>query len=526
MTHSKHCSPPSGLVAVLLGVVTLLAPTAAPVGAQADVPPPDYVFWPPLEPAETFGRAVSTDGTVIAALGTRHVALYARTGEFPTWALQDAFPLWSSAAGGVAVQGERLLVGETTVPAHPQGVARVFRRSGAAWPDEAVLLPSDGAPGDAFGTSVALDGSTAVIGAPSHAGGGAVYVYTRGVTGWTERAVLVADDTVAGDAFGTSVGVSGDVIVVGAPDADVGALADAGAAYTYTGGGASWTERARLVEPGGTAGGNFGISVAADGDTVLVGAPNADTPAAVDAGAAYAFVRSGEAWSLQAQLASPEGESFDLAGWSLDLDGDRAVCGAWFASDPHFGYTWSGKLQTHRRVGGVWSHAGDLYSPTQASGAHMGYSAAVGGDTTVGGAPYQGNGSLHVFSVGIDLPPWLDLGYGLAGAGGVPSLVGSGTLQTGSPGSLTLDGAARGAPALGLVAITQAPTPFKGGTLVPLPPQLLLITATDANGSWVATWSSFPAAPGGLPFYVQFAVADAGAPHGAALSNALAGVTH
>jgi hypothetical protein len=125
-----------------------------------------------------------------------------------------------------------------------------------------------------------------------------------------------------------------------------------------------------------------------------------------------------------------------------------------------------------------------------------------------------------------DPDAWTDLGSGLTGAGGVPALVGTGTLAPGSSGGLTLSGAAASAAASLFVSLASTPTPFKGGTLVPVPPVLTLPLVTNGSGAIPLAWASWP---GGLPaatsIFVQYAIADAGAPAGVALSNALGGVT-
>jgi hypothetical protein len=121
---------------------------------------------------------------------------------------------------------------------------------------------------------------------------------------------------------------------------------------------------------------------------------------------------------------------------------------------------------------------------------------------------------------------WTDLGSGLAGAGGVPGLAGTGTLAPDSPGTLTLSGAAPSAAAAFFVSLASTPTPFKGGTLVPVPATLLLPMVTTAGGSIPLAWASWPAGlPAATSIFVQYAIADAGAPAGVALSNALHGLT-
>jgi len=120
-------------------------------------------------------------------------------------------------------------------------------------------------------------------------------------------------------------------------------------------------------------------------------------------------------------------------------------------------------------------------------------------------------------------PVWTNLGFALAGAGGTPSLVGSGTLATASGGSLTLSNAAPSAISMLFTSLSGNPTPFKGGLLVPLPAILTLALATSAGGSIALPWPSWPAGLSGLGIHFQFGIQDAGGPQGVALSNALRG---
>ena len=101
---------------------------------------------------------------------------------------------------------------------------------------------------------------------------GAVYVFTRSGTSWSQQAELTASDAAANDGFGSSVALSGDTALVGAAGKTVGGQSDAGAVYVFTRSGTSWTQQAELTASDAAAGDNFGCSVALSGDTALVGA--------------------------------------------------------------------------------------------------------------------------------------------------------------------------------------------------------------------------------------------------------------
>jgi len=144
---------------------------------------------------------------------------------------------------------------------------------------EAKLLASDGAESDYFGYSVALDGDTAMIGAPTDYSGspvsGSVFVFARSAGEWSEQAELLPDDGAAGDRFGHSVALDGDSAIVGAiQDDDNGE--NSGSAYVLIRAAGVWTEQAKLLASDGADLDRFGASVALDGDTAVVGATTND----------------------------------------------------------------------------------------------------------------------------------------------------------------------------------------------------------------------------------------------------------
>ncbi|NNF57919.1 MAG: T9SS type A sorting domain-containing protein [Rhodothermaceae bacterium] len=239
-----------------------------------------------------------------------------------------------SADGTIALIGARLDGGAGS----STGSAYVFTRSGTTWAEEAKLLASDGADGDRFGAAVALsaDGQVALVGAQDDddagAGSGAVYIFVRTGTTWTEQAKLTASDAAGGDLFGRAVGISGDgqYAVVGAYlDDDDGA--DSGSIYIFARTGTTWTEQAKLTASDAAAGDQFGYGVAInDGGTVLMGGANAEDEGGSDAGAAYAFVRNGTTWSEAEKLTASDAAANDFFGrtTALSADGQTVFVGA------------------------------------------------------------------------------------------------------------------------------------------------------------------------------------------------------
>ncbi|HTE06925.1 MAG TPA: laminin B domain-containing protein [Planctomycetota bacterium] len=121
--------------------------------------------------------------------------------------------------------------------------------------------------------------------------------------------------------------------------------------------------------------------------------------------------------------------------------------------------------------------------------------------------------------------PWTDLGFGLAGVAGIPTLVGTGTLAPASTGNLALANAKPASLAVLFISFASAPSPFKGGTLVPVPVVLSFSLATNGAGALTLPWIWPAGLPSGTSLYFQYAIQDAAASQGASLSNAEKGVT-
>ena len=245
---------------------------------------------------------------------------------------------------------------------------------------QAKLVASDGVTNDLAGTSVSVSGDTAVVGVPARGfQQGCAYVFVRTANTWTEQAKLTASDGANDDVFGRAVGVSGDTVVVGAYTDDVGPNTDQGSAYVFVRTGTSWSEQAKLTASDGAAQDRFGASVAVSGDTALVGAYKDD----VDAGSAYAYVRSGTSWSEQAKLTASDRVAGDQFGYGLHVSGDTAVVGARQGSG---GVPNAGAAYVYVRSGTSWSEQAKLTASDGAAQDRFGHAVAVSGDTAVVGA--------------------------------------------------------------------------------------------------------------------------------------------
>jgi FG-GAP repeat len=177
------------------------------------------------------------------------------------------------------------------------GAAYVFVRSGTSWSQQAKLTAGDPAAGDLFGFAVGINGETVGIGAPGDDDGGATsgsaYVFVRSGTSWSQQAKLTASDAAAGDVFGISEGISGDTVVVGAFNDDDGGT-NSGSVYVFTRSGTSWSQQQKLTASDAAAGDAFGFSVSISGNTVVVGAFN-DDDGGTNSGSAYVFAPPNQA---------------------------------------------------------------------------------------------------------------------------------------------------------------------------------------------------------------------------------------
>jgi trimeric autotransporter adhesin len=246
------------------------------------------------------------------------------------------------------------------------GATYVFTRTGSTWMQQAYIKASNPDPGDDFGNALALsgDGNTLAIASPlenSNATGingdeadnsagesGAVYVFMRNGSVWSQQAYVKASNTGMADIFGTSLALSfdGNTLVVGAAGEDSNATgidgdqadnsaAGAGAVYVFGRSGTMWSQQAYVKASNTGLGDAFGLSVSlsADGNRMAVGAPDESSNViglngdqtndlASEAGAAYVFVRVGSTWTQQAYVKASNTEALDGFGYSVALSAD------------------------------------------------------------------------------------------------------------------------------------------------------------------------------------------------------------
>jgi hypothetical protein len=215
-----------------------------------------------------------------------------------------------------------------------QGAVYVYTRIGAVWSLQKKITAVEGEADDFFGIAVALSGDTLAIGARrddvgANANQGSVYVFQRYGTLWLIEQKLYANDGAANDIFGTAVALSGDTLVVGANYDTIEANLNQGSAYVFTRSGGVWTQQQKLIANDGAMFDRFGNAVALSGDTVVVGAHEDDIGANATQGSAYVFARSGTVWAQQKKLTANDGEAGDRFGHAVALSSDTLVAGAY-----------------------------------------------------------------------------------------------------------------------------------------------------------------------------------------------------
>ncbi len=363
-----------------------------------------------------FGRSVAISmtptprGAVGATLGgtaVPQVYFLERVGF--TWSVDDFLSGDDTAAGdsfgeSVSVSGDRVVVGayqdDLTGPITDAGSAYVFHNNAGTWSQNIQLTASDAAETDQFGRSVSIDGDTLVVGAPQNddAGGdsGSAYVFVWNGSTWAHQQKLTANDAAAGDTFGFSVSISGDVLLAAATgDDDRGA--DAGAAYVFERSGTVWTQVQKLTANDGVTMDRFGWSVALSGTTALIGAPFDDDDGS-NSGAAYVFEEITGFWTQRLKLHASDANTPDNFGLSVSLSGGTAVVGA--PGNQGAGSA-TGSAYVFRRTAASWVEESLITLGDAAQGDNFGDRAAVAGDTIIVAAKFDDDAANNAGSISI-----------------------------------------------------------------------------------------------------------------------------
>ena len=302
----------------------------------------------------------------------------------------------------VSVSGTRAVVGasvNSTVSKKPGSVYVFEKGSNGAW-SQTKLTASDTAFNDAFGRSVSISDERVIAGAQGDDDGGsdsgAAYVFERSSDGTWSQTKLTAGDAAANDAFGASVSISGTRAVVGAPKDDDGG-SDSGAAYVFERSSDGTWSQTKLTAGDAAANDRFGASVSVSGTRAVVGAPR-DDDGGSDSGTAYVFERSSDGtWSEVSKLLADDGAAGDAFGRSVAVSGERIIVGA--ETDGDNGAASGSAYVFERNSDGTWSQTAKLLAEDGAAVDTFGQSVAVSGGVAFIGAVGDdtGRGSVYVY---------------------------------------------------------------------------------------------------------------------------------
>jgi hypothetical protein len=393
-------------------------------------------------------------------------------------------PGWSDFFGwSLSLSGDTLLVGAPFMldpMAGPIGAVYAFANEGGTWTQTQELTGSDSVSTDYFGWAVKHVGDVAVIGSNSHNRGengteGAAYVFTRSDGTWTETQELEGSDSTPGDGrqFGSAIAFDGTTLMIGAPSADWSSTGYIpGAVYVFANSGGTWTETQRLVPGDGADGDQFGFSVAFDGANAVIGAPGANIGANAHQGAVYAFDGSSGSWTELVKLVADDGVAYDQLGQSVSIDGNMALVGSWSHNDDPSGTPpppKPGAAYLYTASHGTWNFSTKVAASDGSDGDSFGWDVGIDGTTlivgtqgTVGDNEFQG--AAYIYAPGD--PPIADV---------APTSLDF-SLASGASGTATLTISNRGAGNLDY-------TIFEGGEDCAAPADIPWIAETPQSGS-------------------------------------------
>ena len=353
----------------------------------------------------------------------------------------------------VSISGDTVIIGDPMYN-NGKGAVYIFEKVNGTWTETAKLLPSDEYYIEYFGFSVSISGDTAIIGAPVISGTGSAYIFEKINEVWTQTAALAVSDGSVNDYFGWSVSISGDTAIVGACNGEFDLINALGSAYIFEKINGTWTQTAKLLAGDEAIDNKFGVSVSVSGNTAIVGdytdnengdasgsayifekvnetwiqtekliasdgvetdyfgySVSIDEDIAIigaisdndngsSSGSAYIFEKKYGSWNQTAKLLASDGSSDDLFGVSVSLSGNKVIIGAsWYNPSP------SNSAYIFEKVNGVWKQRTKLLASDISTGASLGYSVSISGNTAIAGAFY--NESAYVYD--LSLLPFLNI---------------------------------------------------------------------------------------------------------------------
>lgn len=281
----------------------------------------------------------------------------------------------------VAIQGNTVIVGARFAPVGSlkAGAVYVFRKHGDLWQYEDKIVSPAPEAGDNFGRALAIHGNLlAVTARKTNLEEGAAYVFVYKGGRWIHQANLEASDPTPGAYFGQSVDIQGDVIAIGARNANPNG---AGGFYLFRKSGNGWIEIAKVIPSDGQVDDQYGFAIVISGDTIVVGARRADLSASKsNTGAVYVYSLNGDSVKLVTKLTASDASKGDEFGQSVAIAGDVIAVGTWKDDNKQ------GSIYLFSRKCGQWIEADKITASDGMAGDEFGYSLSAFGNRMVTGA--------------------------------------------------------------------------------------------------------------------------------------------
>jgi len=354
-----------------------------------------------------FGTSVGIDGAIAAVgasgdNGTRgSVTVFAQSGS--TWPYQTTLTAAEGIVGDqlgyfTEVHGNQVFASS---PSHGPasgpfpGAIFIFTQGGASWSETQVLEATPPIDGGFFGARFAVDGNTLM--ASGNDGTQVVYVFANQGGHWAQTDMLAPAE---GGDFGSHISISGDIAVIGGAQGYNSAAVQTGVAYVFTRSGGTWTETTQLQSISSLAGDQFGTSVSVSGNAIVVGAPY-ETVSGQQQGAAHVFALSGGHWSEVTRLSASNGMNGNTLGKDVRVCGQRIYAGS--SNFSQGSDSAEGAVYQWNQVSGVWTLQGSftLPSPGQ-SNAYFGDHLGVSANGLIVGAPFADQAYVYAGGCAVD----------------------------------------------------------------------------------------------------------------------------
>jgi hypothetical protein len=358
---------------------------------------------------DLFGKSACLDGTslVVGAFqdddqGPNSGSSYVYTFN-GSWSLQEKISSMDGAADdffaySVSISGNSLVCGSRgdDESGNDSGSISIFKRSGSVWSFSLKGVANDMIDDpslDQFGFDVAISGDNAIVGAylddDLGIASGSVRFYHFNGGQWLDEGKIYSSDLVQQDFFGFKVAMSGNTALVSAyGDGDMGSFS--GSVYVFERIGGQWMEVQKLLASDGAAFDNFGFSLAIDGDKAVIGA-HLDDDFGAFSGSAYVFERIGGVWTETQKLLPLSGAAQDQFGNVVDLDGDMIIIGARNESSS---VPLGGAAYLFENVSGTWMQMAILKPNDQTADKFFGSAVSLSQGTILVGAAGDNSGGL------------------------------------------------------------------------------------------------------------------------------------